>query len=146
MLNKTPKIFLVIVICLNIIAAYYAVINYDNLFFKAPGTEETLRYSKIVKAGDDLLITRNIDEPDDCDATAYRYLSPLDDLSKNYLISVVNIKTQDGIRNFQIHIPENITPGKYIYHARINYYCNFLQRVGKPYIYDSVPIAFEVTN
>jgi lipopolysaccharide biosynthesis regulator YciM len=112
------------------------------------GTAEALNYTSVVKQGETLHTLRRIlGEPKGCTVHIKRYLSPINNTRLELLIYDI-IRITEGQEDAQIDfltpIPSSTAPGEYMFYAKVEYYCSYLQNLLGPATLTNQPILIKI--
>jgi len=136
-------------------AAVYFLVSTNYEVYRNPrlavplGSAEVVGYSPTVVQGGYIEAKRRIiDEPDNCTIHVKRYLSPTNNLNLEFLMLEQVRKSYQGVNNvkeYKTHVPENFPTGTYIYYARLEYYCTWVQKIFGPGKFTNQPVLIRVT-
>jgi hypothetical protein len=135
-------------------AAVYFLVSTNYEVYRNPrsavplGSAEVVNYSTTVSQGDYIQAKRRIiDEPDNCNIHVRRYLSPTNNLNIEFLMLEEVRPSYKGVNNvkeYRTHVPENFPTGTYIYYAKLEYYCTWVQKIFGPGRFTNQPVLIKV--
>jgi hypothetical protein len=101
-----------------------------------------------VKRGGNLDVEFQVFRTRICPTVAKRWVIDAEGIKHAIPSYTVGMKLLAGRETYQrsITVPENAAIGRAWYEVTLNYYCNFLHKVGWPIVVNSPPIEFTVSE
>ena len=114
------------------------------------GSAEVVGYTSVVPQGGTIHAHRRIiDEPDGCSIHVRRYLSPTNNSNLAFLVaeeirqSFPN-KDNKKVQDFTTHVPDTFPVGNYVYFAKLEYYCTWVQKIFGPGTFTNQPVLVRI--